>query len=197
MNYLAHLLLSGERAEVRLGGILGDFYKGPIEQLPLSPGVSLGVWLHRKIDAHSDQHLEIKQCVSLLGPPLRRTGGIVIDIAFDHFLAKHWSLYCQQDLLSYSQDSYTIMAAAEPPLPPAFVRFRERAASHDLLSSYRHLATIETVLERVAQRLSQPQRMQGAFQKLVDNYDEIEHYFLTVFPQLQAFSQQQLEAQHG
>ena len=197
MNYLAHLLLSGELAEVRLGGVLGDFYKGPIEQLQLSPGIAAGVRLHRQLDAHSDQHPGIKQCVALLGPALRRTGGIVIDIAFDHFLAKHWSLFCEQDLQGYSQDCYQIMAAAKQPLPPGFIRFRQRAQEHDLLSSYRHLATLEIVLERVAQRLSQPQRMHGAYDNLVDNYVAIEHYFLEVFPQLQAFCQQQLRTQHG
>lgn len=197
MNYLAHLLLSGDNADTRLGGILGDFYKGPLSAIKLKPEIVSGIHLHRKLDAHSDQHPGIKQCVKLLGPDLRRTGGIVIDIVFDHFLAKHWPQFSQQELKPYCRECYQIMNQAEPPLPAAFLRFRQRASEYDLLASYAKLSTIELVLDRVALRLSQPQRMAGAFSQFEQNIDALETIFLHTFPELQDFCRQQLRESHG
>ena len=34
MNYLAHALLAGDHPADRIGGVIGDFVKGPLDPLP-------------------------------------------------------------------------------------------------------------------------------------------------------------------
>lgn len=90
MNYLAHIYLSGDHPEVMIGGLLGDFVKGPLRgQLPRA--IEEGIELHRKIDVFTDSLPEVKQAVVRIEPPYRRFGGILIDICYDHFLAANWS----------------------------------------------------------------------------------------------------------
>ena len=53
MNYLAHILLSGDNLDIQVGGLLGDFVKGPLQgQYPEK--VEQGIALHRKLDVYTD-----------------------------------------------------------------------------------------------------------------------------------------------
>ena len=49
MNYLVHLYLSGSDPELQLGGLMGDFVKGPLDDR-YPPGITAGLSLHRRID---------------------------------------------------------------------------------------------------------------------------------------------------
>ena len=55
MNFLAHALLSGEAEADRVGGLMGDFVKGPLPA-GLPPDLAAGVALHRAIDSFADRH---------------------------------------------------------------------------------------------------------------------------------------------
>lgn len=55
MNFLAHALLSGNAEADRVGGLMGDFVKGPLPA-GLPPDLASGVALHRAIDSFADRH---------------------------------------------------------------------------------------------------------------------------------------------
>ncbi len=86
MNYLAHFYLSGEDPHWRVGGLMGDFLRGPVPEA-LPPGVRAGVMLHRRIDAYTDAHPVVGRSRRRVRPALRRFAGIVVDMSYDHFLA--------------------------------------------------------------------------------------------------------------
>jgi len=53
MNFLAHLYLSGDNKEVRLGNFIGDAVKGnSLDRFPEM--IRAGIWLHREIDSYTD-----------------------------------------------------------------------------------------------------------------------------------------------
>jgi acyl carrier protein phosphodiesterase len=56
MNYLAHLFLAEDNAESRIGNLLGDFVKGPLENYKTrySENILKGIRTHRKVDRFSD-----------------------------------------------------------------------------------------------------------------------------------------------
>ena len=49
MNFLAHAVLAGDDDADRIGGLLGDFVKGPLPA-GLPPALAKGVALHRAIE---------------------------------------------------------------------------------------------------------------------------------------------------
>lgn len=190
MNYLAHLLLSGNNTEMQLGGWLGDFVKGPLKgRWPTR--VEQGIQLHRRIDSHCDTQPLVQRSISRLGPELRRVGGIAIDLCYDHFLARHWDDYHPLDLDSYCQSIYTLLQERASQLPVAAQRFSDRAQEFRLLESYRELPTLEVALARIAQRLSRPTPLTDCYPRMVEQYAALEADFRQLFPLLQAFARQQ------
>lgn len=195
MNYLAHLLLSGDDLEWQLGGFLGDFVKGPLSPSPAdrqgqpwSQGIVAGITLHRAIDAYVDQHPLYQQALSRLGPEFRRIGGIALDIAFDHLLAIHWQVFCDRDLDDYCRQIYQTFSCHEPRFPPSAALFSERMREYGLLQSYQQAETLEQVLIRVAGRLRFDNRLADTYALIEDNRPALTEDFLALMPFLLAFS---------
>ncbi|MCV6615683.1 MAG: ACP phosphodiesterase, partial [Cellvibrionaceae bacterium] len=193
MNYLAHAFLSGAEPELQLGGLLGDFCKGPLGNWGFSPAVTAGIDHHRKLDAYVDRLPAFKACQALLPKPLKRAGGMVIDISFDHFLAKHWQRYARQSLADFSGQLYPRMQTLTG-APQDFQRFAQRCQSADLFHLYRQWQTVEVAIDRLRQRLSRPQLLDGAFAAVDRNYTQLEQAFHPCFEHLMQWSEQQLEA---
>ena len=53
MNFLAHAFLAGAKETDQVGGLIGDFVKGPLPA-GLPPDLASGVALHRAIDSFAD-----------------------------------------------------------------------------------------------------------------------------------------------
>ena len=88
MNYLAHLHLGGEQPEQLLGSLYGDFVKGRLEGR-FSPQIEAAIRLHRRIDAFTDSHPLTERARARFPAERRRTAGILLDLFFDHGLARH------------------------------------------------------------------------------------------------------------
>ena len=93
MNFLAHAYLGGKVAEHRLGGFLGDFVKGPLDNAPggLPAEVLAGVELHRRLDSFAETHPAFCHSRERISPARRRVAGIMVDLFYDHFLARDWA----------------------------------------------------------------------------------------------------------
>ena len=55
MNFLAHAFLAGGEPELIVGGVIGDWIKGPLPGV-LPADLARGVALHRAIDSFSERH---------------------------------------------------------------------------------------------------------------------------------------------
>ena len=53
MNFLFHMLLSGNDEQLLVGNFIGDFVKGPLQER-FEPRIRQGVMLHRQIDSYAD-----------------------------------------------------------------------------------------------------------------------------------------------
>jgi acyl carrier protein phosphodiesterase len=71
MNYLAHIALAGDNPEYQVGGLLGDFVRGPLIG-KYSAAIEAGITAHRKLDAHVDQQPEIQAFLQRFSRPMRR-----------------------------------------------------------------------------------------------------------------------------
>jgi acyl carrier protein phosphodiesterase len=106
MNWLAHILLSEHNVDNRLGNLLGDLVKGR-EIDKLSHELRQGIDLHYAIDRFTDSHPIIKTSKQRIDPEYRKFAGILIDVFYDHFLAKNWNLYSEIEFSDFVTDIYT------------------------------------------------------------------------------------------
>jgi acyl carrier protein phosphodiesterase len=193
MNYLAHLHLGGQLPAQLLGSLYGDFVKGRL-QGQYSPQIEAAIQLHRSIDRFTDSHPLVGQALSRFTLTRRRYAGIVLDVFFDHCLARDWAQYAEQPLERFTSQVYQVLAA-EPQLPGRLAQIAPSMATDDWLGSYREFAVMEHVLRGISRRLSQPQELDQAMQELRVLYEPLSEDFRVFYPQLQAFSNSHLVIQ--
>lgn len=156
MNFLAHLWLAEQARLPLAGAILGDVLRGVLPP-DLPAPLAASVRLHRRIDALTDRHPRVQAARGRFGPGPRRYAGIVIDVVFDHVLARDWAGYSDEPLAAFATRAAAAVAAeggwferGGQPAPRA-------TAFAALLVSYGGEAGIERALRRTALRLRQPQ----------------------------------------
>ncbi len=156
MNYLVHLYLAGEDPELQLGGLMGDFVKGPLPAGDYPEKITLGLQLHRRIDSFAQISSHTRQSRQRLDPQFGHGRGIIVDIFYDHFLAAHWSDYSTEPLESYADRVYRLLQEQHAQLPTGLQQVALRMIEHNWLVSYRQRHVVGRALERIAQRLSRP-----------------------------------------
>lgn len=187
MNYLAHLHLGGQRPGQWLGSLYGDFVKGRL-QGQFDPEIEAAIQLHRSIDVFTDRHPQVDVALSRFSVTRRRYAGIVLDVFFDHCLARDWALYADRSLADFTADVYRVLSA-EAQLPERLARIAPHMVAHDWLSSYQDFEVLEQVLRGISRRLTRPEELAGAMRELRGLYEPLSEDFRVFYPQLQAFAQ--------
>lgn len=196
MNYLAHTLLSTKDIDFQLGNLLSDTLKGRLWQ-GSSVAHHNGMEMHQAIDMFTDANPVFRRAKSRLGQR-GYLKGVIIDIAFDHYLSKHWQRYTTLPLPTFVE-TFNYRAINElHRLPNPAIIFIERIVDNNILASYTTLDDLAFVFERLNKRLS-PRLL--AREKATDylpyieaNYEAIEADFLAFFPQLITFFLQKSQA---
>ncbi|WP_049623913.1 ACP phosphodiesterase [Frateuria defendens] len=192
MNHLAHALLAGDDDALRLGGMLGDFVRGaPDPALP--PGVARGIRLHRAIDVFTDAHPEVAAARVLLPPPYRRYAGILLDMWFDHCLARDFGRWSAQPLPAFSAELRALLHRHAALLPPALRRFLAYMDANDLPAGYADPAVLARALAGLGSRLSRANPLAGALPVLEARSAALQERFEAFFPALQAFARAWIE----
>ncbi|MET1080018.1 MAG: ACP phosphodiesterase [Pseudomonas sp.] len=187
MNYLAHLHLGGQQPAQLLGSLYGDFVKGPlVGRYP--PAVEAAIRLHRRIDVFTDSHPLVLQAKARFPAARRRYAGILLDVFFDHCLARDWSRYAAQPLAGFTARVYQVLDA-EPDLPPRLAQVAPLMAAQDWLGAYREFAVLERVVQGMSRRLSRPEGLAGGMLELTVLYEPLMADFQAFYPALQAFAE--------
>lgn len=197
MNYLAHLYLSEDSDAALVGNIMGDFVKGRPEQLRLPDTILRGIILHRRVDSFTDRHPVFVSSRSRLDRPYRRFAGIIVDLAYDHFLARYWHLYSDESLDTFAARAYGALAAYHNTLPPRLQHIAPLMREQDWLTAYRELENVERSLAGIARRLSRPTPLHQAGPQLRAHYEALEQDFHAFMPQLRQFAETERERLAG
>lgn len=176
MNFLAHAYLAGESPADRLGGLIGDFVKGPLPA-GLPPDVAAGVRLHRQVDVFADTHPAFVRSRSRVSTARRRVGGVMVDMFYDHFLALHWSRFRDEPLDVFTTQQYALLEANASMLPPALVDLLPRITGADWFGSYRSVDATSHALDRIALRLRRTNPLAGSGAELQSDYAGFESDF--------------------
>lgn len=191
MNYLAHIYLSGNNDLVTIGNFIADGIKGKsYKKYPKQ--IQTGVLLHRNIDTFTDAHEIVRQSTKRLHEKYGHYSGIIVDILYDHFLAKNWSKYCNIPLSEYVQVFYVLLEEHYNILPLRIQKLMPYMLTDNWLLSYASIEGISKVLSGMNRRTKNRSGMDKAVIELELFYAEFEAEFEAFFEELIIFSNQKL-----
>ncbi len=187
MNYLAHIYLSGDEDPVKIGNFIADSIHGKrYQQYPAS--IQRGILLHRAIDTFTDAHPVFRQSTAKLHKKYSHYSGVIVDIFYDHFLAKNWANYSPVPLALYAANFYNLLQKNESLLPEATKRMLPYMIANDWLSSYATQEGISKALEGMNRRTQNRSRMNEAITQLNQYYTTFEAEFTLFFNEVISFS---------
>ena len=189
MNYLAHLLLAGEKPAAQVGQILADCISAKSIGT-FHADIQAGIRAHQKIDVYSDSHPVYQAARQRLQPPYRRFGGVLLDVYFDHFLAKGWSRHGDGTSLSeFAERRYETLRRYRH-LPSKRFRLVVDAMTRDnWLVGYSNLGGIERALWGISRRFKRENPIASGATVLLENYAPLRSDFEEFFPHLKEFAQ--------
>lgn len=183
MNFLAHLLLSGNDKPIIFGNFIGDGVKGA-EMNEYPSDVQRGISLHRFIDYYTDNHDVTEVGRIIIRPAFRKYAGVVLDMYFDHFLSRNWDTYHSEPLEQFVARMHAILNERESQMPAKTKRFFGYMKSYNWLVNYRDLDSLAEVFSGMAHRTPFQSNMEHAVPVLEQHYEELEQIFTQFFPDL-------------
>lgn len=192
MNFLAHTLFAQGDAERIAGQFCGDFVRGSdLSHFP--EGIVAGIRRHRRIDAYTDRHVAVRDCLKLFKPPVRRFAGIITDVVFDHYLARDWDKYSEISLEQHVDDVHTALNDTRALLPPDLQRFATFIERENVLLGNRSYRGVEITLDRLSRRSPKFGPLAQGAAIAAENEAEIVAAFEVFFPELLALERASLE----
>jgi acyl carrier protein phosphodiesterase len=187
MNYLVHFLLTGDDEELRLGDVLGDLVKGRVERFEhpgLTARMRTGIQLHRTIDTFSDHHPAVLRSKRILTPAYGRLSSVIVDVFYDHVLARRWTEHHPRPLPEYTQDVYRTLRGNLHRLPAAVHPLIHAMSRGDWLRAYATQGGIDRALQGMAQRRPVAAGIGTAGRRLSEHFERFSADFDEFLPDL-------------
>lgn len=177
MNFLAHIFLSGNNEEIRIGNFFGDWVKGKEENwsLKFTENIRKGVTIHRFIDTFTDSHEIVRKSASKFHGKYRLYSKVVTDIIYDHFLAHNWHLFSNIELEKYTSDFYKLLIKNFFVLPVQVKIFLPYMIASNRLLTYSTIEGIRKTLEIMSKNTSLPNETDFAIEVLNSNYNDLKN----------------------
>lgn len=191
MNFLAHIYLSGNDNEIIIGNFIADGIKGK-QYMDYPPKIAKGILLHREIDTFTDAHPTVRLSTAKLHENHGHYSGVIVDVFYDHFLAKNWHEYHEQPLQDFVQDFYTLIQNNFSKLPTRIQNMMPYMISQNWLLSYASIEGIDKILNQMSRRTRKIGHLDTAVVELQKFYPEFKSEFTSFFDELKEFSKQKL-----
>lgn len=186
MNYLAHIYLSGNNEKLMIGNFIADSIKGT-EWKKYDIEIQEGIKLHRAIDHFTDTHEIVKESKKRLWENYRHYSAVIVDIFYDHFLAKNWRTYHHLDLKLYADKTYSTLNLHSDQLPDKTKMFFDFMVKNNWLYNYQYIEGIKKVMQGMSRRTSFKSGMENSTVELELFYGEFLSDFEAFFPLLKQF----------
>ena len=182
------MYLSPPSPAARIGNLLPDLRPRPRPRLEPAthPEIVQGIRNHRRVDAFTDTHPLFARSKQRVFHRHGRFSGIVVDMLYDHFLARDWQRYHPLPLTDFASDIYADLNAHHHLMPDAMASVIHLMAEEDWLSGYARPIELRHTLRRMSHRFTR------RFQRPVDLEPAVEFIddpgladdFHAFFPQL-------------
>ncbi|NHF60049.1 DUF479 domain-containing protein [Flavobacteriaceae bacterium TP-CH-4] len=189
MNFLAHIYLSFDDDDITLGNFIADSIRGnKFGHLPAR--VQKGILLHREIDTFTDTHPIPKESSKRLHQNYSHYSRVIVDIYYDHFLAKNWKRYSDTPLSLFVERFYDLLEERYEILPEGIKRMMPYMISDNWIYNYSKMEGIAKVLNGMNRRTRNRSKMNFAILDLEEHYEIFEKEFTDFFEELMVFSKQ-------
>lgn len=186
MNFLAHIYLSGENDLIKIGNFMADGIHGKnFGQFPEE--VQKGIRLHREIDSFTDFHPIFRQSKHRLHERYGHYSGVIIDIFYDHFLAKNFSQYSNEPLDHFARNFYKVLEDNFTILTPRVQKILPILMQENWLLMYASVEGISRILYNMDRRTQLKSKMKYSVEELTLFYTEFETEFTSFFTEIRAF----------
>ena len=192
MNFLAHIYLSGNNNLLKIGNFMADSIRGN-SYLEYPDELRKGIFLHRYIDTFTDAHPIYRKSKHRLHEKYGHYSGVIMDIVYDHFLAKNWNLYSDEKLEDYADHFYTILQNNYDILTEKTKGMMPYMIARNWLVSYANLEGLEMILFQMDYRTKHRANMQEAIVEVKNFYPEFEAEFTLFFEELEKYCQEKLK----
>lgn len=189
MNFLAHLYLSKNNKNILIGNFIADAVKGK-RHADYSKEIQAGILLHREIDNYTDMHQIVRKSKRRLHERYNHYDGVIIDILYDHFLAKNWNDYSEIPLDVYANSVYSFLQENKEKFPDKIQHILPYMIEYNWLVAYASLEGIERILQGMNMRTKGISKMDLAIDDLKLFYTEFENDFTQFFKELEKFTEE-------
>ena len=192
MNFLAHAYLSFEQKEILAGNMMSDFVKGSA-QYNFPESIRKGIALHRKIDEFTDTHAITQRAKEVFRPHYRLYSAPIVDIIYDHYLAKDEQIFPGDTLYQFTQFIYSTLEEFAAYMPLHFAQMFAYMRSENWLWNYRRTEGIEKSLRGLIRRSTFVSDSETACRLFEENYEELQQCYDVFITDVKLFTKQQLD----
>ena len=178
-----------------VGNFIGDFVKGRNVRERFDLPIAIGIELHREIDFYTDQHPIVTQSKNRLRPKYRHYSGVIVDVFYDHFLARNWNDHHIDLLPDFADKAYATLTDHVSVSPDDVKLMLPYMVKGNWLVNYSRLEGIHRALTGMSRRTPFESKMDEATSDLNNYYQEFENEFNRFFPELKTMCQQWLTNQ--
>lgn len=183
MNHLAHLFLSQSDINLMIGNYIADHVKGK-KFYNFSEEIQQGILMHRGIDQFTDEHPIVQKSKERLYPKYHKYAAVLVDMFYDHVLAKNWANYSPIPLQNFAQSVYRVLTPKVVLFPKSAKLMFEYMTRQDWLLQYSNIEGMHKALAGLSRRATFVSKMEEASIDLHRDFELYEKEFENFFPQL-------------
>lgn len=184
MNFLAHILLSGNDDDILVGNFMGDFVKGS-RWKGLPDKVAQGALLHRFIDFETDVHPISVELRTHLHPVVGKYASVALDMLFDHLLASDFERYSDVPLSDFVPSAYRRLSGKRSLMPEPCQYLFDHMRANDWLTSYAQYDGLEFAMLRLERRIGRSVGFAQVRKVFETEGHRFTEGFRLIFPELQ------------
>lgn len=176
MNFLGHIYLTKSDKNLLLGNFIADSIKGN-SYLKYPKDIQKGVLLHRFIDSYTDSHPSFRNSTAKLHANFSHYSGVLVDVFYDHFLAKNWQDYHPTPLKDFIQEFYNYIQQHYHSMTPEMQYMFPYMKDNNWLLRYTTIDGIEKTLTEMGNRIGKQYKLELSVKNLRENYKEFYNDF--------------------
>tara|TARA_Y100000996_G_scaffold70326_1_gene47490 strand:+ start:3884 stop:4474 length:591 start_codon:yes stop_codon:yes gene_type:complete len=180
MNYLAHAYLSGINKDIAIGNFIADNIKGN-NYKKFNINWQKGILLHRFIDSYTDSHYIFREHSKLFFNSHRHYSRVLIDIFYDHFLAKNWKKYSLTSLVSFELDFYKTLKENLNKFPSDILHKINFFIDQNLFTKYSSIDGLIYVLKKMENKTVYESNLVTSIDKFISFSPKMELQFFIFF----------------
>ena len=187
MNYLGHLILSGENEDIIFGNFIGDAIKGK-NYNNWTQNIQNGITLHRFIDSYTDSNKAYLNSKRYFYKSFPKMGGIITDILYDYLLWRNWKQHNVKNPQHLINNFYKTIDSRTEMLPKKMIPLYNIMKKDKWLTSYKHDKGIISALTKFGIRIGYADNLGLAFDLYKENITLFNDDFNTFFSDISSES---------